>query len=110
MRSAAVAVCCHVDFARISLCIGDKLGNGFGGDGWMNQDDARHVNHGRDRGDVAYKVEIKLLIECRVDGVRWIDQQQRVAVRSSTHDRFSGNVTGSTWPVLDNEWLAEPLG
>src|SRR5262249_10859733 len=41
---------------------------------------------------------------------RWRNQEERVAVRRGTDDRFRSNVGARTWPVLDNEWLTKPLG
>ena len=38
-----------------------------------------------------------------------VDQEQRVAVGRSAHDRLGGDIAAGTWPVLDDELLAEPL-
>ena len=38
-----------------------------------------------------------------------VDQEKRVAVRRRTHDRFGADIAAGTRPVLDDEWLAEPL-
>ena len=35
-------------------------------------------------------------------------QEERVAVRSRTHDRLGADVGAGARPVLDDEWLAEP--
>jgi hypothetical protein len=32
-----------------------------------------------------------------------------VAIGGRTHDRLGGDITAATRPVLDNEWLAEPV-
>ena len=37
------------------------------------------------------------------------DQQQRVAVRRRAHDRLGADIAAGARPVLDDEWLAEPL-
>ena len=37
------------------------------------------------------------------------DQQQRVAVGGSAHDRLGGDIAAGAGPVLDDEWLAKPL-
>src|SRR5439155_9230656 len=34
---------------------------------------------------------------------------ERMSVRRCAHDRLSGDIAGSTQPVLDDEWLAEPF-
>ena len=62
-----------------------------------------------DRRDVADEIEIELVVERRVDRVRRTDQQQRVAVGGRAHDRLGADVAAGARPVLDDEWLAEPL-
>jgi len=32
-----------------------------------------------------------------------------VAVRDRAHDCFGGDIAGAACPVLDDEWLTEPL-
>ena len=68
-----------------------------------------HADDARDRRDVADEIEIELVVERRVDRVRRIDQEQRVAVRRRTHDRLGADIAAGARPVLDDEWLAEPL-
>ena len=63
----------------------------------------------RDRRDVADEIEIELVVERRVDRVRRADQEERVAVRRRAHDRLGGDIAAGARPVLDDEWLAEPL-
>ena len=63
----------------------------------------------RDRRDVADEIEIELVVERRVDRVRSRDQEERVAVGGRTHDRLGADIAAGARPVLDDEWLAEPL-
>src|SRR5262252_3836223 len=63
-----------------------------------------------DHRDVADKVEVELLIERSVDGVRRSDGEQRVAVCRRAHHRLGREIGGTAWSVLDDKLLAEPLG
>ena len=69
----------------------------------------RHADDARDRRDVADEIEIELVVERRVDRVGERDQEQRVAVRRRAHDRLGADIAAGARPVLDDEWLAEPL-
>ena len=69
----------------------------------------RRADDARDRRDVADEIEIELVVERRVDRVGRSDQEQRIAVRWRTHDRLGGDIGAGARPVLDDEWLAEPL-
>ena len=75
----------------------------------MYQHDKGAADDARDRRDVADEIEIELVVERRVDRVRRTDQEERVAVRRRTHDRLGGDIATGARPVLDDEWLAEPL-
>ncbi len=75
----------------------------------MYHHDQGTADQARDRCDVANEIEIELVVECRIDRVRRTDQEQRVAVRRRTHDRLGGDIAAGARPVLDDEWLAEPL-
>ena len=63
----------------------------------------------RDRRDVADEIEIELLVERRVDGIRRTDQEKRIAIGGRTNDRFGGDIGACARPVLDDEWLTEPF-
>jgi len=45
----------------------------------------------------------EVLIVCRSD------EEERVAIRRRTHDRFGGDIGARPWPVLDDERLAKPF-
>ena len=97
------------ELARIRLGIGDELGNRLGRNRWMYHHDKGTADEARDRRDVADEIEIELVVKRRIDRVRRTDQEQRVAVRRRAHDRLGGDVAAGARPVLDDEWLAEPL-
>src|SRR6516164_11214389 len=99
----------HGEPAGIGLGISDELGNRFGRNRWIYYHDEGVADDAGDWRDVAEKNEIELVVERRVDRVRGTYHEQRVAVRWRAHDRLGGNIAGSTWPALDDEWLAEPL-
>src|SRR5262249_46173186 len=63
-----------------------------------------------DRRDVTDEIEIQLVVERRVDRLCRTDREQRVAVRGCAHDGFGGDISAGARPVLNDEWLAEPLG
>ena len=99
----------HVDLARISLGVGDELGNGLGRNRWIHHHDTGLAADARDRRDVAKEIVIELIVERRVDYVWCTDEEERVAVGGRAHDGFGGDIAGGARPVLDDEWLAEPL-
>ena len=55
------------------------------------------------------KLSIELVVEGRVDGIRWGDREKRIAVRRCPHDRFGSDIAASARAVFDDEWLPEPL-
>src|SRR5262245_42062393 len=74
--------------------------------------DHRHVRHADDAGDrcdIADEIEIELVVEGRIDQICRRDKEERVAVRRRAHDRFGADIAATAWPVIDHEWLAEPL-
>src|SRR5215510_11813870 len=76
----------------------------------MYRHDEGCVNDASDRRDVADEIEIELVVERRIDRVGRSDQEERVAVCRRAHDRFGTNIAARARPVLDDEWLAQPLG
>src|SRR5262245_18898388 len=66
----------------------------------------------RNRSDVADKIEIEIVVECRVDCVSGTNQEKRVAIRRRAYDRLSADIAVRGGPVLDDELLTplcEPL-
>jgi hypothetical protein len=90
-----------IDHAWMGLGIGNELGDRFGGKHWFDQHDKRPAHDSRDWRYVADEVEIELFIERRVDRVRRIDQQERIAVRRCPHDRLRANIGATARTVLD---------
>src|SRR6266404_9535275 len=75
----------------------------------MHHHHVGHDNNAGDRRDVADEIEVKLVIECRVERVEGTDYEQRVAVGRGTHDRLGGDVAAGSRTVVDDERLTEPL-
>ena len=75
----------------------------------MDHHDEGTADEARDGRDVANEIEIEVVVKRRIDRVRRTDQEQRVTVRNCAHDRLGGDIAAGTRPVLDDEWLAEPL-
>src|SRR6516165_671054 len=59
--------------------------------------------------DVADEIEIEVVIEGRVDRCSSIRAKERIAIGGRTDDGLGGDIAGGAGPVLDDEWLTEPL-
>jgi hypothetical protein len=84
---------------------------------------SRRVDHGRvirtyrsvelvdacNGRDVADEIEVEFLIKGCVNRVTRSDNKQRVAVRGRAHDRLGADIGVGPRPVLNDEWLAQPL-
>jgi hypothetical protein len=68
------------------------------------------VAYARNRRDVADKIVIELLVERRVYGVRYVHQEERIAIGRRVHYGFGGDIAAGAWTVLNDELLAEPFG
>jgi hypothetical protein len=55
------------------------------------------------------EIEIKFAVQRRVDFICGADQEKRMAVRWRTDDYLGAKIPANAWPVLDDEWLSEPL-
>src|SRR4029450_6510930 len=99
----------HGELAGIGLGISDELGNRFGRNRRIYYHDEGEADDAGDWRDVAEKIEIELFVRRSIDRVCRSDEEECVAVRGRAHDRLGGNIAGSTWPALDDEWLAEAL-
>ena len=64
----------------------------------MHYHDEGEADDAGDWRDVAEKNEIELFVERGVDHVRGKYHEKRLAVRWRAHDRFGGNIAGSSWP------------
>jgi len=76
---------------------------------WIHQHNERRAHDNCDWRYVADKVEIEFFEQCRVDGVRRTDREQRVAVGRRPHNHFGANVPGGTGPILYDKLLTKPL-
>jgi hypothetical protein len=99
----------HGELTRIGLGVSDELGNRLGRNRWVYQHDVGVDNNAGDRGGIANEIKIQLVVQRRVDRVVAPCYKQRIAVRRCAHDRLSADIGAATWPVLDDEWLAEAL-
>ena len=55
------------------------------------------------------EIEIEIVVERRIDGVRRDGQHQRVAVRRRSYDDLGADIAAGARPIVDEEWLPEPL-
>src|SRR5262249_51935759 len=99
----------HVDLAGIGLGVCNEIRNGPGRQDWIDHHDQGLASQACDRDDVTDEIEIELVIERDVDGIRDIYIKKRIPVWGRTHDHFAADVAASAWTVLDDERLAEPL-
>src|SRR5215831_17097836 len=99
----------HADLAGIRLCIGDKLGHGVRGKGWVHLHDLGHADRARDRRNVTDKVVTELLIERGIDGGGATDREEGVAVCRCSYDCLDPNIAAAAWTILNDELLAESL-
>src|SRR5262245_21454816 len=74
-----------------ALALGDEFWNCFGRHRRMHHHDEGVAADRCDWRDVADEIEIELVVERRIDGVRRGRQKQRVAVRWCLHDRLGAD-------------------
>src|SRR5262245_3101840 len=109
MLGSSVAGRSHIDLVWVGPCVGNKVREGLGWNRGINLDNKRHATDARDRYDIPQEVEFEILMQRRIDRVRWTSQKQCVTVRRRVHDRLSANIAAGTWPVLDDKRLTEPF-
>src|SRR5437763_1557592 len=109
MNPSSVARRSHVDLGRTGFGIGDELGNGSSWHRWIDLHDVCGANGASDRRDVADEIEVELIVKLRVDLIRHADRYKRIAVTRRTHGRLGADISASSRPVLDDEWLAKPF-
>src|SRR5438046_2225059 len=97
MRWAPITARCHVDLTGVRIGVGDELRDCLGWNRWMHHYDVGLPADACHRCNVAHEIEIELLIKRRVDRVPTADQEECMAVRDRTRDRFGPNVAGGTW-------------
>ena len=84
-------------------------GTVFAGTDGVHLHDEGNPANARHRRGVAEKTETKIIVERRVDGIRRHREKQQVPVRGRAHDSFRADIAAGTWPVVDDELLAQPL-
>src|SRR6516162_3592037 len=95
--------------AWVGLGISYELRNRLCRNGRMHQHDKGRADDSND-GNIADEIEIELVVQRRIDCGGCVGLQKRISVSSSAHDCLGGDIAGCACPVLDDEWLAEPLG
>src|SRR5262249_17386639 len=95
-----------VDFAGVSLGIGDELGNRLSRDRWIYRHDKWCAANASDWRDIADEIVVELVVECRIDRVETTDQEKRVAVCGRAHDDLGADIAAATRP--NKELAAEP--
>src|SRR5262245_33972367 len=88
----------------------DELRNCPGWERWIHDQGIRRERDTGDGRNVLDEMEIQVVVERRVDGVRRRYDQQRVTIGGRAHHGLGADVAARTWPVLDNERLAKSLG
>src|SRR5262245_3122626 len=87
----------------------DKLGNRLGRERRVDHYDERCAGDACDRCNVLNEVETQLFKEARIDRIGRCGLKECVTVRDCADDRVGRYVGASSWLVLDDEWLTEPL-
>ena len=60
-----------------------------------------------DRREVADRIVMHALLDCRNDGVRHVGEQQGVAVRRGFGGDLDADAAAGAGTVVDDDWLAE---
>ena len=107
--SRAFAGRAHVDLGRMCLGIGDELRNGLDRERGIDHHEKGNNADTRNGRNSADEIEVKIVVDCRIDRVRRCHEEKGVSVRSCTHDDFSANIAAGAWSIVDNKRLAEPF-
>ena len=89
--------------------MGCEFQKGLRGKKWIQHQDERQLNDGRNRRDVANEIVIEFVVKRCVDRVVRIDQEEGIAVRRSLHDHFGSNIPTGARSVVDDNRLAQSL-
>ena len=99
----------HVHLARVGLGVSDELGQRPCRDRKIGHQEEGDAHDPRGRRNVAAEIVGEIVVERRIDGLRYTHEQECIAVGGRVDDDLGGDVGGGTWPVLDNVLLAGPL-
>ena len=69
----------------------------------------RRAHHASDRHQVADEIEVELAVKRGIDRIARIGHQQGVAIGRRGGDRLGSDIGAASWPVLDDERLAESI-
>ena len=109
MRRGSDAARAVAELARAGFGISNQLGDGARRNRWVHDEDKRVAADACDGRYIADEIEIELVIERCVDGVRYAADEESVPICGRTHHRLGGDIAAATWPILDHKRLAEPL-
>src|SRR5258708_15652965 len=109
MRPGAVAGRRHIELAGIRLGIGDEFGDRLRRKRWMHLHAVILVADARNRRDVTDEIVFELLVERRVDRVRYVDQEQRIAIGGYRHPPLLGRLWAGAAPGLAAQVLPQPV-
>src|SRR5580704_1489193 len=98
----------HADLARMGFGVGNEFRNRLGRNGWMYRYQKGPLDN-PNGCDVADEIEIEVVIEGRVDRGSSIRTKERIAIGGRTDDSLRSDIAGGAGPVLDDEWLTDPL-
>src|SRR5262245_14700743 len=98
----------HADLARIGFGVGNEFRNRLGRNRWMHRYQKGPPDNPNDC-DVADEIETEVVIESCIDCGSSIRAKKRIAIGGRSYDCFGCDIAGGACPVLDDEWLTEPL-
>jgi hypothetical protein len=89
------------------LGIGDELRNGLGRERGIDHHEKGDNADTRNGRNIADEIEVEIVVNRRIDGVRRCHEEKSVSVRRCTHDDFSADIAAGAWSIVDNKRLAE---
>src|ERR1700751_5947782 len=98
----------HADLAWIGFGVGNEFWNRLGRNGWMHRYQKGPLDN-PNYCDVADEIEIEVAIKSCVDRSSSIGAKKRIAIGGRMYDCFGRDIAGGACPVLDDEWLGQPL-
>ena len=60
-------------------------------------------------GAMSRRIELEIVVQCCIDGVGRYGHQHGVAVRRRARGSFGGEIATGSWPIINDELLAELL-
>src|SRR5262249_35204463 len=109
MGGRTVTVRRHANLARISLGVGDELGNCLHWYRWMDLHDKRRTGDAGDRSNIADEIELKLVVDARVERVAGKDKKERIPARRRPPAPLRADLAARARWIVDYKLLPEPL-